>query len=232
MAASFIRPDYRNAPFQDMTPPGAADSETLPLSGGPVVWLRRIAFVLLALLLLAGAAALATLRFVQGDDMRWSIQDGDAVWILPGRVRRADVGLLRDPLDPSRTVLRRAVAGEGKKVRIDSGGIRVNGKRIRQQEMGEDGAYRVLKEVIWSKPPARANAYLPEIRNQPGSWTLDDPVEVPDGHWWVMADNRDVALDSRWWGPVSEDDILGVVRFRVSPRDPWREPWALLLPEE
>ena len=197
-----------------------------------MAWLRRIALALLVLVLLGTVAGLATLRIVRGDDMRWSLQDGDAVWVLPGRVRPADVVVLVDPLDPSRTVLRRAIAGGGKKVRIDSGGIRVNGKRIRQQEMGEDGDNRVLKEVIWSRPPARANAYLPEIRNQPGAWVLDDPVEIPEGHWWVMADNRDLALDSRWWGPVSEDDILGIVRFRVSPRDPWREPWELLLPEE
>lgn len=197
-----------------------------------MVWVRRVGVAVLVLLGVAAICALVPLRTVRGDDMRWSLHDGDLVWVLPMRVRPADIVVVRDPLDDSATVLRRAIAGPGKKVRIDSGGIRINGKRIRQQEMGEDGDRRVLKEVIWSKPPARANAYLPEIANQPGSWTMEAAVEVPEGHWWVMADNRDVGLDSRWWGPVSEDDIVGVVRFRVSEEDTWRPAWELLLPEE
>jgi signal peptidase I len=195
--------------------------------------LRRIAAALAVLALTAATAALLPLRTVTDSEMAWSLQPGDRVWVVPDRVRRADIVLVADPLDPERLVLRRAIANGGQKVLVDEQGVRVNGKRIRQQEMGEDGRYRVLKEVIWSKPPARANAYLPQIADQPGLWSMDEPVEVPEGHWFLLADNRDVGIDSRWWGPVPEADIRGVVRARWSDAaDTWRPARELLLPEE
>jgi hypothetical protein len=55
-------------------------------------------------------------------------------------------------------------------------------------------------------------------------------VTVPDGHWYLMADDRDVALDSRWWGPIDETEILGVVRLHRAVPDIWREEWQILRP--
>ena len=186
----------------------------------------------LALLLIG--LGLLPMRTVRGDEMAWSIQDGDKLWILPMRVRKADVVLLADPLDPARTVLRRAVAGPGDKVDWEDGGLRINGKRMRQTEMGEDGDYKVVQEVIWSKPPARANNFLPRsLRGLKAQWTTKGTVVVPEGHWYLLAEDRDGALDSRFWGPVPEGAIEGVARLRVGGRDVWRpQPVELLLPEE
>lgn len=200
--------------------------------------LRTIALVLLALVAVAAIAVAVPARRVVGDEMAWTLRDGDWVWIVPDRVRKADVVWVEDPLDPSRTVLRRVVAVAGQKVVIDDGGVRVNGKRIRQQEMGDPPneappGETVLKEVIWSKPPARANKYFPILSDRPVRWSSDGVVEVPDGHWYVLADNRDAALDSRWWGPVPQSAIKGVVRARWGEADIWRESaFQLVIPEE
>lgn len=201
--------------------------------------LRIVGAALGTLVLAATAAALAPLRTVAGDEMSWSLRAGDKVWIVPDRVRRSDVVLVTDPLDPSRRVLRRAIAHGGQKVRVEDGTVRVDGKRIRQQEMGdppqadEGPELTVLKEVIWSKPPARANRFFPTISDRPTRWSAPGVVEVPEGHWYVLADNRDAALDSRWWGPVPESAIHGVARARYGEADIWRETaFELLLPEE
>lgn len=176
---------------------------------------------------------LLPVRQVRGDDMLWSIQSGDLVWILPDRVRKADVVLVTDPLDPSRSVLRRAIAGPGDRVRIDDSGVRVNGKRIRQTEMGDLPNSRVRKEVIWSSPPARANPYFTQIVVPEVPWSTPGVVEVPDGHWYLLADRRDHGVDSRWWGPVAESAISGVVRLHAGPTNTWREAAVqLVLPEE
>ena len=38
---------------------------------------------------------------------------------------------------------------------------------------------------------------------------LDDPVTVPEGEVWVMGDNRTNSEDSRAFGPIDEDTIVG-----------------------
>ncbi len=201
--------------------------------------LRTVGVSLLVLASLAAVAVAVPMKRVVGDEMSWTLRDGDLVWVVPDRVRKADVVLVTDPLDPSRRVLRRVIAAPGEKVRIDDGGVRVNGKRIRQLEMGDppetgDGpTSTVLKEVIWSKPPARANKYFPIMSDRKLRFSSDGVVEVPDGHWYVLADNRDAALDSRWWGPVPESAVHGTVRARWGEADIWRETgFEIVLPEE
>ncbi|RME25267.1 MAG: signal peptidase I [Deltaproteobacteria bacterium] len=180
-------------------------------------WFQALAVVVLLL----AAAALATVRRVGDGEMRPTLKPGDLVVVLPVKPLRGDIVVLRDPLDPDRRVLRRALTDGDSKVRWDEGGLRINGKRVRQTDMGELEGDSVQQEVIWSKPPARAKKWLVRLRKPPAFWT-SDVVEVPEEHWYLLADDRDRAVDSRWWGPVPESAIEGVVRLRVGPPDTWR----------
>jgi signal peptidase I len=176
-----------------------------------------------------GVVLVCTGRRVVDEDMAPSIAAEDWVWIVPGLpIQRGDVVRLVDPLDPERTILRRAIADGGKEVRFDEGGIRVGPKRIRQKDMGGDDTYTVLQETIWSKPPAKSTDWL--IRKRSGAsaaWTAD-AVSVPEDHWFLVADDRDNAVDSRWWGPVPAAAIDGVVRLRWGPPSEWRHRAAYL----
>jgi signal peptidase I len=184
--------------------------------------MKRIIIAAISFTILAALVVLLPLRTVGSDEMAWTLQQGDLVWIVPGETFKGDIVLLDDPLDPGRTVLRRVIAMAGDKVRYEDGGLRVNGKRIRQSDMGARDAAQVFKEVIWSRPPARATNWLVQRVQRPVLWELTDPVEVPAGHVYLMADSRDEAVDSRWWGPVPADTLHGVVRARYGEADDWR----------
>ncbi|MFT4977795.1 MAG: signal peptidase I [Myxococcota bacterium] len=184
--------------------------------------MKRIIGAIAATLAVLVLLALLPLRQVGSDEMAWTFQPGDYVWIVPDTTFKGDVVLMDDPLDPSRTVLRRVVALAGDKVKYEDGGLRVNGKRVRQNDMGERDSVQVYKEVIWSRPPARATNWFIQRVKRPVLWTLDGPVTIPSGHVYVMADSRDEALDSRWWGPVPTSALKGVVRARLGTADDWR----------
>ncbi|MBL8614379.1 MAG: signal peptidase I [Deltaproteobacteria bacterium] len=211
-----------------------------PRAGGGAL---RAGLRALAALVIAVIGALIVIlavgaRQIADDEMAWSLRRGEWVWLHRGPTRAwdgllpADVVLVADPLQSGRTVLRRVVATGGQTVTFDEGGVRVNAKRLRVQEMGDQPGVFVRKETIWSKPPARANDYLLMVDNPTTRWAAAGEVKVPEGHLFLLADARDLALDSRWWGPVPASSVIGVVRAHLAEPDLWRPRLRLLRPEE
>ncbi len=178
----------------------------------------RVLLGLLAVAVVLLVVASAFLRRVTSDEMAPMLLPGDIVWIVPLTPTRGDVVRIADPNDPDRMVLRRIVAEAEQKVRFDEGGLRVNGKRVRQQDPGAVDGVVTARETIWSKPPARASSWFITRADRDPSWK-SEAYEVPLGHWYVLADNREWALDSRWWGAVDASAVTGVVRLRIGPAD-------------
>ena len=86
----------------------------------------------------------------------------------------------------------------------------VNGKRlsepyVRHEEDSEDVADPIM---MWQRdfllPGADPDTYQPTRDN----W---GPIVVPEGHYFMMGDNRDSSYDSRFWGPLEQWRIEGRV---------------------
>ena len=200
--------------------------------------MRRTLIIILSLVLLL---LMLPCRRVSDHDMRWSLHKGDLVWIVDTQIRRGDIVSLYNPLDKNEKILRRAIAGPGQSLDYDkNGSLRIDGKRVRQKDMGRKEDHRpervrVLEENIWSKAPQKGEAalsysWLLQRRMGVNHWSLEEPVTLGDNEWFLMADRRDHAIDSRWWGPISEDDIEGVVRLRAGSSDVWRNSIQILSP--
>lgn len=162
--------------------------------------------------LLVGVALVASRLAVAPDDaMSPSLLPGDVLFILPLTPKVGDVVAVVDPLDPSAWTLRR--------VETIGGAIAYNaGSYVREDEpqlldMGRDDAgFTVIQE----------GRHLSRHLARRVDWRMDQ-VGVPDDSAWLGADNRDIALDSRWWGPVPLSYVQGVVVLRFgAPGNRWR----------
>lgn len=166
---------------------------------------------------------------VAGGEMAPSFMDGDLVVSVPtSAIVPGDVVLIQDPLDPSRTIMRRVMAVAGQTITNAKGHIKVGKRRLRAAAMGDMGPFLVAKETLWAKRPKVGHSWLTRIQTEPTTYWSAEPVTVPDSHLFLMADDRDQAMDSRWWGPIAVDRVMGVVRFRWGEAHTWRPAWEFL----
>jgi signal peptidase I len=107
-----------------------------------------------------------------------------------------DVVVFRFPEDRDKDFIKRVKAVGGETIEIKNKVVHVNGEAI-------DDPYAFI---------APNSPVFPSCAVRRGSQCERDnfgPVTVPEGHVFVMGDNRDHSHDSRFWGTVPVDDILG-----------------------
>lgn len=113
----------------------------------------------------------------------------DIVLLNLGSPARGDVVVFRFPKDRDKDFIKRVIATEGETVEIRDKGIFINGKPI---------------EDPWG--------HFLDVNIMPGYIAPKDnfgPVKVPKDSFFVMGDNRDRSLDSRFWLFVKRDDLVG-----------------------
>ncbi len=113
----------------------------------------------------------------------------DIVILNTGKPKRGDVVVFRYPVDTSKDFIKRVIATEGDKVEIRDKAVYINGKKT------SDPWGRYVDEAI-------VPAFLSPKDNLA-------PVVVPKDSYFVMGDNRDRSLDSRFWGFVKKELFVG-----------------------
>jgi signal peptidase I len=111
-------------------------------------------------------------------------------------IHRGDILIFRYPAEPSRTFIKRVVGLPGEQI------------EIRGRELWIDGR-------LVSEPYAHFEA--PDDDPSPARQKMRKygPSRIPAGEYFILGDNRDNSNDSRFWGTLPEDQILGGQRVVI-----------------
>jgi signal peptidase I len=120
--------------------------------------------------------------------------------VLGGSPKRGDVVVFQRPHDPDQVWIKRVIGLPGDTVQVRNGGVFVNGRMIRQTPLqmvsDHDAPQRRVLEVRETLASGKTYVAYDGGPDQPGD---DTPVyRVPAGQYFMMGDNRDNSLDSRW----------------------------------
>ena len=132
-----------------------------------------------------------------------------------GLPERGDVVVFRFPEDPSTPFIKRVVGVPGDRIGYYDKILYVNDEPMEQIPVGSYVGFRSGAVMSGASLRVERLADLEhQILVQPKAHTVQGETMVPEGHYFVLGDNRDNSRDSRYWGTVSEDLLIGKA-FRI-----------------
>jgi signal peptidase I len=130
--------------------------------------------------------------------------------LLPSSaIHRGDIIVFHDPVDSSLHLVKRVIGLPGDRLRLHSGRVFINGHALNEP-------YAVYRAA----PPDNFRDNFPRFQNpdpeidsrwwiRMRSLTEDGQLIIPTGNYFVMGDNRNDSEDSRYWGFVPSEAIVG-----------------------
>lgn len=124
--------------------------------------------------------------------------------------QRGDVMVFRYPRDPSVDYIKRVVGIPGDVVGYYDKMLYINGEPASQTVLDRysgSGSGAVMTGASLRREDLGGSEHLILVRE--GAPTVAGEFRVPAGHYFMVGDNRDNSNDSRFWGMVPEENIVG-----------------------
>ena len=127
-----------------------------------------------------------------------------------GKPERGDVVVFRFPEDPSTPFIKRVVGLPGDRIAYYEKVLYVNNEPMEQSAVGRYVGFG--SGAVMSGASLRVERIADvehSILVRPKAHTVQGTAVVPEGHYFVLGDNRDNSRDSRYWGTVPEELLIG-----------------------
>ncbi len=160
-----------------------------------IEWIRTIAIAILIAVLFK--LFIGDTTRVKGNSMNDTLHNDDVLFVdkismnISG-LKRGDIVILDAPDEENTKYIKRVVGMPGDVVSIEDGKVYVNGEYYEENYTNTDTTNPITDESYW---------------------------QLKDGEYFVMGDNRLVGQsnDSRAFGPITEESIVGHAVFRIYP---------------
>lgn len=142
------------------------------------------------------------------DKLAYSPAGPVSKYVLPYTpVKRGDIIVFKFPVNPRENYVKRVVGTPGDRLKVVNKDLYINGKKMEEPYVVHKTTY---VDSYRDNFPSEPNARLSESGFRMLAENVKDgEVVVPPNHYFAMGDNRDNSLDSRYWGFVPRDNIVG-----------------------
>jgi signal peptidase I len=175
-------------------------------------WITELIVIVMIVLLIRAFVAQA--YNIPSGSMKPTLLVGDFILVNKlvyrfSEPKRGDIVVFKYPIDPNIDFIKRIVALPGEEVEVRNNQVFINGKPLPliEVEKGEENGVRkvIYEEVL----PEGIKHKVQFYEDFPFSKRDFGPVVVPPNHYFVMGDNRDNSEDSRYWGFLPRENIVG-----------------------
>lgn len=217
---------------EEITATVPAQTENTPSPGGRVrhrTYLSKFAESLLVTILIAlfGTTFILQAFKIPSESMQPTLLIGDYLlvnkFIFEGRgawyekalpyrpIQRGDIIVFKFPFDDHQHYVKRVVGVPGDRIRIVNQRVYVNDTPLAEPYVIHDPTYE--DPFGDNFPPTSQNFFRTAVRPEWADEILKHVVSgelvVPPDHYFALGDNRDRSLDSRYWGFVDRNAIMG-----------------------
>lgn len=131
---------------------------------------------------------------------KFTIRNGFAAGVAgtPSRsIRRGDVIVFKYPINPEVLYVKRVIGLPGETLEITNKTVRINGRPLEE-------SYKYHQDSYTYERPESGHFYAGDSKRDNFG-----PIQIPDGRYFMMGDNRDDSADSRYWGTLDQNLIVG-----------------------
>lgn len=131
--------------------------------------------------------------------------------LVPYRsIRRDEVFVFVHPVEPGMYVVKRMIGLPGDRIHLHNGVVYRNGKALNEPYLNPDHGY---PDPYRDEFPSMSGAGNPNVAVEwplvKSEHTEGGDLVVPPGKYFAMGDNRADSLDSRYWGFIPQENIVG-----------------------
>lgn len=124
--------------------------------------------------------------------------------------KHGDIIVFRDPADINTTLVKRVIGAPGDRLKMVERIVYRNGIRLNEPYVYHKFPYNELRDnfpgpAFGAETPTQAALQRDMLEHH----VANGEIVVPPGCYFAMGDNRDNSLDSRFWGFVPRDNIIG-----------------------